>query len=67
MSAESTPRAGWVDTDDLNDKRRGDEPVNDFHHTLAGFEMLAERFAVQAIALINGIRDPARDTRRKGD
>ncbi|MDG2124230.1 MAG: sialate O-acetylesterase [Verrucomicrobiales bacterium] len=51
--AESNPRAAWVDTDDLNDRVQDDEIVNDLHYTPAGSKMLGERFAKQAITLIN--------------
>lgn len=51
--AESNRRAAWVNTDDLNDRIQGDETVDDLHYTPAGFKMLGERFAKQAVALIN--------------
>ncbi len=50
--AESWPRGTWVDTDDLNDRKQGGKIVNDLHYTAAGYRILGQRFADQAIRLI---------------
>jgi hypothetical protein len=45
--AESNPRFGWVDTDDLNG------PGNGLHYTKEGYVELGKRFADRSIELIN--------------
>jgi hypothetical protein len=50
--AESYPRGAWVDTDDLNDRKKGDKIVHDLHYTPEGYKILGQRFAEQAIELI---------------
>ncbi|TWT66334.1 hypothetical protein Pla123a_47280 [Posidoniimonas polymericola] len=52
--AESDPHAAWVDTDDLNDglSKKGKLLKNDLHYTPDGYKILGERFAEQAIKLI---------------
>jgi hypothetical protein len=44
--ADSDPRGGWVDTDDLNG------PQDDLHYTRDGYRELGERFAAKAIELV---------------
>ena len=44
--AESDPRSGWVDTDDLNGR------LNALHYDKAGYKTLGERFAGKAVELI---------------
>lgn len=52
--AESNPRFGWINTDDLNDgiSRDGKEIKNDLHMSAEGYIMLGNRFAEKAIELI---------------
>lgn len=52
--AESHPHTAWVDTDDLNDglSNKGKMLENDLHYTPAGYKILGERFAEQAIRLV---------------
>lgn len=50
--AEAHPRAAWVDTDDLNDKKKDGKIFNDLHYTPQGYKILGERFAEKAIYLI---------------
>lgn len=51
--AESSPRGGWIDTDDLNDKKQADGKItHDLHYTPEGYKILGQRFAKKAIALI---------------
>jgi hypothetical protein len=50
--AKSWPRGAWVNTDDLNDRKKNDKIVNDLHYTAEGYKILGQRFAVQAIRLI---------------
>jgi hypothetical protein len=51
--AESHPRGAWVDTDDLNDKKRADGTItHDLHYTPEGYKILGQRFAEKSIALI---------------
>lgn len=45
--AQADPRGAWVDTDDLNG------PKDDLHYTKEGYDQLGQRFAEQAIELIN--------------
>jgi hypothetical protein len=52
--AETHPRGAWVDTDDLNDRKVGDQVINDLHYTAEGYQTLGKRFAEKAIALISG-------------
>jgi hypothetical protein len=52
--AETHPRFGWIDTDDLNDgyNRQGDAIVNDLHMSAEGYIIMGKRFADKAIELI---------------
>jgi len=50
--AENTPRAAWIDTDDLNGSN------NALHYGKAGYDQLGRRFAAQAIELIQASADP---------
>jgi len=52
--AESNPRFGWIDTDDLNDgiDRKGKATQNNIHMSAEGYVMMGERFANKAIQLI---------------
>ncbi|MDX1681249.1 MAG: sialate O-acetylesterase [Akkermansiaceae bacterium] len=45
---EQRDHCEWVNTDDLNDGSRG----NDLHYTKEGYDLLGQRFAEKAIALI---------------
>lgn len=53
--AEAYPRGAWVDTDDLNNRKAGDEVINDLHYTAEGYRTLGARFAEKAIALVNRV------------
>ena len=57
--ATAHPRAGWVDTDDLNDgrNRKGKIIKNDLHYSAEGYKELGKRFAARAIGLIRGDSD----------
>jgi len=46
--AKEMPRADWIDTDDLNDPKKGG-----VHATSEGYVTMGKRFAEKAIALIN--------------
>ncbi len=51
--ADQDPRGAWVDTDDLNDKKRKNGTIKqDLHYTREGYTLLGTRFAENAIALI---------------
>ena len=52
--AESSPRFGWVNTDDLNDgvNRKGKKIQNDLHYSAEGYKTLGKRFAESALKLI---------------
>jgi Carbohydrate esterase, sialic acid-specific acetylesterase len=51
--AEGHPNCAWVNTDDLNDKKKDDGKIeNALHYTEEGYKILGERFAEKAIALI---------------
>lgn len=52
--AESDPRFGWINTDDLNDGfDRGGKPIqNDLHMSAEGYKIMGKRFAEKAIQLI---------------
>ncbi|SHE65703.1 protein of unknown function [Mariniphaga anaerophila] len=52
--AESNPRFGWVNTDDLNDgyNRAGKEINNDLHMSAEGYVIMGKRFAEESIRLI---------------
>lgn len=54
--AEAHPRGGWIDTDDLNDRKEGEKVVNDLHYTKEGYVLLGTRFAEKAIELIGKSR-----------
>jgi hypothetical protein len=58
--AESDPRFGWIDTDDLNDgyNRKGKEIKNDLHMSEEGYIEMGKRFAEQAILLIENVKNP---------
>jgi hypothetical protein len=53
--AQSNPRFAWVNTDDLNDgfDRSGKAIKNDLHMSGEGYISLGNRFAKQAIRIIN--------------
>ena len=53
--ANSNPRFGWVNTDDLNDGLNSDgiSVKNDLHMTIEGYKKLGKRFAEKAIELID--------------
>jgi len=53
--AESSPRFGWVNTDDLNDgvNRKGKKIQNDLHYSAEGYKTLGKRFAESALKLTN--------------
>ena len=53
--AESDPRFGWINTDDLNSgiNRQGDAIVNDIHMSAEGYVIMGKRFAEMAIELID--------------
>lgn len=53
--AESYARGAWVNTDDLNDgvDKKGRERKNALHYTPEGYKILGERYASEAIRLIN--------------
>jgi len=53
--AESYPRGAWVNTDDLNDgeDKKGKNRQNALHYTVEGYKILGERYAAEAIRLIN--------------
>ncbi|WP_282162817.1 sialate O-acetylesterase [Ulvibacterium marinum] len=52
--AESDPRFGWIDTDDLNDgyNKNGKEIRNDLHMSEEGYIEMGKRFAQEAILRI---------------
>ena len=50
--AEAHPRGAWVNTDDLNDRVKDGQEVDDLHYTKEGYRILGERFAGKAISLI---------------
>lgn len=52
--ANSNPRFGWIDTDDLNDgfNNKGDKISNDLHMSVSGYKLMGIRFAEKAITLI---------------
>jgi len=52
--AESDPRFGWINTDDLNDgfNNQGKEIKNDLHMSAEGYITMGKRFAEKAISLI---------------
>ena len=56
--AESSDRFRWVNTDDLNDgtNRKGRAISNDLHYSAAGYRILGERFAKEAIELVHRAR-----------
>lgn len=49
--ADASPRARWVNTDDLNDgkNRRGQDIVNDLHYSVGGYREFGRRLASAAI------------------
>lgn len=50
--AETNPRSAWVNTDDLNDKGKGEQIKNDLHYSAGGYKTLGKRFAEKSIELI---------------
>ncbi|MBT8315594.1 MAG: sialate O-acetylesterase [Maribacter sp.] len=52
--AESNPRFGWINTDDLNDgvNSKGEAIKNDLHMSEEGYSIMGKRFADKAIQLI---------------
>lgn len=60
--SETDKNAAWVDCDDLNDKKKGNQSINDLHYTPEGYKLLGQRYARQAKALITG-KAPAKDGR----
>lgn len=54
--AESDPRFGWINTDDLNDgfNRKGEKIKDDLHMSTDGYTEMGKRFAERAILLIMG-------------
>ncbi|MEK6478704.1 sialate O-acetylesterase [Catalinimonas sp. 4WD22] len=52
--AESNPRFGWINTDDLNDgvNRKGDKIKDDLHMSAEGYVEMGNRFADKSIELI---------------
>ena len=57
--AEQTPNCVWVDTDDLNDgKNRGGKSIkNDLQYSANGYVILGQRFADEAIRMIESRKD----------
>lgn len=57
--AESNPRFGWIDTDDLNDglNRQGKEISNDLHMSADGYVEMGKRFANESIKIIRNSRE----------
>ncbi len=57
--AESDPRFGWIDTDDLNDgyNKNGKEIKNDLHMSAKGYIEMGNRFAQQSILLLEEIKN----------
>ncbi len=53
--AGASQLTSWVNTDDLNDglNRRGQEITDDLHYSAEGYTTLGQRFATEAIALVN--------------
>jgi len=52
--AKADPHGSWVDTDDLNDKKnKKGKQINDLHYSAEGYKILGQRFAEEAIKLIN--------------
>jgi Carbohydrate esterase, sialic acid-specific acetylesterase len=57
--AEEHPNCTWVNTDDLNDKKKDDGTVeNGLHYTEEGYKILGERFAEKAIGLLKKASPP---------
>jgi len=52
--SKSNPRHDWVNTDDLNDgkDKSGRTRANAVHYSVKGYEILGQRYAEKAIALI---------------
>lgn len=51
---ESSPRFGWINTDDLNDgvNRKGEEIKDDLHMSAEGYVEMGKRFADKSIEII---------------
>lgn len=60
--ASADMQAGWIDCDDLNDKKKDGIKRNDLHYTQQGYEILGRRFVRQARSIIDG-KKPAGDGR----
>jgi len=60
--ANDDSRGAWVDTDDLNNKTKGDKTWDDLHYTQEGYAILGQRYARQAKLMIDG-KKPAADGR----
>ena len=52
--ANDDPRGAWVDTDDTNDKEKGERKWNDLHYTKEGYDLFGQRLARQAVLMIKG-------------
>lgn len=59
---KADPHGAWVDCDDLNDKEKNGAKVDDLHYTKEGYELLGQRYARQAKALVDG-NEPAANGR----
>ena len=51
--ADATPLGAWVDTDDLNNKKRQGKPFNDVHYTKDGYRIFGDRLAQAAIEMLD--------------
>jgi hypothetical protein len=58
--AKGNSNCVWVDTDDLNDgkNRRGQMIKNDLHYSADGYVILGQRFADEAIRMVNSRTEP---------
>ena len=52
--ATDDENGAWADTDDTNDKEKGDRKWNDLHYTAEGYDLFGQRLARQAVLLIKG-------------
>jgi NADPH:quinone reductase-like Zn-dependent oxidoreductase len=50
--AKDAKSGAWVDTDDLNNKTRGEKKIDDLHYTPEGYVTFGKRLADAAIGLI---------------
>jgi hypothetical protein len=53
--AEGAKAGAWVDTDDVNNKTRGERKIDDLHYTAEGYVTFGKRLADAAIALIGKV------------